>query len=76
MIKLYGMTVLALVCASSSISVDAKGVVQQGETHHPYAAHDGQRRYGNGETGEPVGLVVPSAAAPASPIPLTQPSVM
>jgi|LauGreDrversion4_2_1035121.scaffolds.fasta_scaffold914839_2 hypothetical protein len=40
MIKLYDMTVLALVCASSSISVDAKGAVQQRAANQPYYAHD------------------------------------
>ena len=74
MIKLYDMTVLALVCASS-ISVDAKRAVQQSAANQPYYAHDEKRRYANGETGEPVGLVVPSAAAPASPQPLTQPTL-
>ena len=54
MIKLYGMTLLALVCASS-ISVDAKGAVQQSAANHPYYAHDEfrPRTHDTGETGEP-----------------------
>ena len=61
MIKLYDMTVLALVCASSSISVDAKGAVQQSAANQPYYAHDEKRRYANGETGE----AAPEGSTPA-----------
>jgi hypothetical protein len=53
MTKLYSMTLLALVCASS-ISVDAKGVVHQSAANHPYDAHDEFHPYTHdtGGTGE------------------------
>ena len=61
MIKLYGMTLLALVCASS-ISVDAKGAA-----NHPYYGHDEFHPHtrDTGETGEAAPDVAPEVSTPA-----------